>query len=180
MHGPVRLRRKQTTSRPDSVWPDVWKHVSDASKRKAKQKWAIEKPKLDNVYVADLTSCRGTVQAAWQKPPVRRKGRRTGLPARVSGRHVVRRTDRRHLSWKCAQVTGKDGENGQHSGEMGGSSLSPGSPASRAPLHGDGSMYSQAVIVGTEKVLREIDGPVEGSTKKSDSGGMVIALGCVS
>ena len=28
--------------------PDMWKHMSDASKRKAKQKWAIEKPKLDS------------------------------------------------------------------------------------------------------------------------------------
>ena len=42
-----RLTRKQTTSRPDNVWPDMCKHVSDASKRKVKQKWAIEKPKLD-------------------------------------------------------------------------------------------------------------------------------------
>ena len=43
-----RLTRKQTTSRPDKVWPDMWKHMSDAARRKAKQKWAIEKPKLDN------------------------------------------------------------------------------------------------------------------------------------
>ena len=43
-----RLTRKQTTSRPDSVWPKMWKHTSDAAKSKAKQKWAIEKPKLDN------------------------------------------------------------------------------------------------------------------------------------
>ena len=43
-----RLMRKQTTSRPDNVWLDMWKHMSHASKRKAKQKWAIEKPKLDN------------------------------------------------------------------------------------------------------------------------------------
>ena len=43
-----RLTRKQTTSRPDNVWPDMWKHMSDASKRKAKQKWAIEKPRPDN------------------------------------------------------------------------------------------------------------------------------------
>ena len=43
-----RLTRKQTTSRPDNVWPDLWKHSSDASKRKEKQKWAIEEPKLDN------------------------------------------------------------------------------------------------------------------------------------
>ena len=43
-----RLTRKQTTSRPDNVWPDMWKPVSDASKHKEKQKWAIEEPKLDN------------------------------------------------------------------------------------------------------------------------------------
>ena len=43
-----RLTKKQTTPRPDNVWPDMWKHMSDASKRKEKQKWAIEKPKLDN------------------------------------------------------------------------------------------------------------------------------------
>ena len=57
-------------------------------------------------------------------------------------------------------------------------SLSTGSPAGRTPPHGDGSMYSQAnvragkvlripirqllsVIVDTEKVFREADGPVE-------------------
>ena len=43
------VTRKQTTSRPDNVWPDMWKHMSDAAKRKAKQKWTIEKPMLDNV-----------------------------------------------------------------------------------------------------------------------------------
>ena len=43
-----RLTRKGRTSRPDTVWPEMWKHMSDAAKRKEKQKWAIEKPKLDN------------------------------------------------------------------------------------------------------------------------------------
>ena len=43
-----RLTREQTTSRPDDVWPDMWKQMSDAAKMKAKQRWAIEKPKLDN------------------------------------------------------------------------------------------------------------------------------------
>ena len=33
-----RLTRKQTTSRPDNVWPDMWKHMSDTAKSKAKQK----------------------------------------------------------------------------------------------------------------------------------------------
>ena len=44
-----RLTRKQTTSRPDKLWPEIWKDMSDASKRKEKRKWAIEKPKLENV-----------------------------------------------------------------------------------------------------------------------------------
>ena len=39
-----RLTRKQTTSRPDNLW----KNMSGAATRKAKQKWTIEKPKLDN------------------------------------------------------------------------------------------------------------------------------------
>ena len=43
-----RLTRKQITSRPDNVWQDMWKHMSDAAKKKAKQRWAVEKPKLDN------------------------------------------------------------------------------------------------------------------------------------
>ena len=40
-----RLTRKQTTSRPYNLWPDMWKHMSDAAKSKPKQKWAVEKPK---------------------------------------------------------------------------------------------------------------------------------------
>ena len=30
-----RLTRKQTTSRPDTLWPEIWKDMSDASKRKS-------------------------------------------------------------------------------------------------------------------------------------------------
>ena len=40
--------RSSRTQDPTMYWPDVWKHMSDAAKRKAKQKWAIEKPKLDS------------------------------------------------------------------------------------------------------------------------------------
>ena len=43
-----RLTRKQTTSRPGNVWPNMWKRFTDAAKSKANPKWAIEKPKLDN------------------------------------------------------------------------------------------------------------------------------------
>ena len=38
---------KQTTSRLHDVWPDMWKFMSDAAKKKSKQRWAIEKPELD-------------------------------------------------------------------------------------------------------------------------------------
>ena len=40
--------KETKTSRPDDVCPDMWKFMSDAAKNKAKQRWAIEKPKLDN------------------------------------------------------------------------------------------------------------------------------------
>ena len=80
----------------------------------------------------ELTSCRGTVQSAWQKPPVRRKGGRAGLPARVSGRHVLRGRQSSPIPVQASRVsvaargaprgTGKAGKNGQHSGEVGGSS----------------------------------------------------------
>ena len=43
-----RLTRNQKNSRPDDVWPDMWTHVSDAEEKKAKHRWAIEKPKLEN------------------------------------------------------------------------------------------------------------------------------------
>ena len=44
-----RLTRKQANSRPEDIWPDMWTRMSDAAKKKAKQRWAIEKPELDNV-----------------------------------------------------------------------------------------------------------------------------------
>ena len=43
-----RLTRKEKTSRLDDVWPGMWTRMSDAAKKKAKQRWTIEKPKLDN------------------------------------------------------------------------------------------------------------------------------------
>ena len=57
--------RKQTTSRPDDVWPDFWKHMSDAAKKKAKQRWTIEKPKLDKPDNA----LQNTDKEQWRNPP---------------------------------------------------------------------------------------------------------------
>ena len=103
----------------------------------------------------DLTSCRGTVQSAWQKPPVRRKGGRAGLPKRCKWPPRGTGTTVPHLSWKCAQVTGNAGENGQNSGEMGGSSpwTEPSAPECLKTLAGD-----QRPIWGGDRPRRRLQG----------------------
>ena len=43
-----RLTRRQVTSRPDHLWPELWIKLGRNAKLREKQKWAIKKPKLDN------------------------------------------------------------------------------------------------------------------------------------
>ena len=46
------------------MWPEIWKDVSKTAKQKEKQKWAIERPKLDNarklrgIYLIDPEACK--------------------------------------------------------------------------------------------------------------------------
>ena len=55
-----RLTRKQLTSRPDHLWPDLWKSMGNHAKLKEKQKWSEEKLhrenawKLRGIYFFDL------------------------------------------------------------------------------------------------------------------------------
>ena len=55
-----RLTRKQQTSRPDHLWPEIWKPMGKNAKLKEKQKWSNEKLRLDNarklrgIYFIDL------------------------------------------------------------------------------------------------------------------------------
>ena len=44
----ARLTRKQLTSRPDLLWPELWIKLGRNAKLKEKHKWAMEKPKFDN------------------------------------------------------------------------------------------------------------------------------------
>ena len=44
----VRLTRKQLTSLPDHLWPELWKSMGKNAKLKEKQKWSEEKIHLDN------------------------------------------------------------------------------------------------------------------------------------
>ena len=43
-----RLTRKQLTSKPDYLWPELWCKMGKNAQLKEKQKWSHEKPKLDN------------------------------------------------------------------------------------------------------------------------------------
>ena len=43
-----RLTRKQLTSRPDHLWPELWKSMEKHAKLKEKQKWSNEKLHLEN------------------------------------------------------------------------------------------------------------------------------------
>ena len=43
-----RLTERQATSRPDHLWPELWKGLARNAKLREKHKWAIEKPKLDD------------------------------------------------------------------------------------------------------------------------------------
>ena len=43
-----RLTRKQLTSRPDHLWPELWEKMGKNANLKEKQKWAEEKIHLDN------------------------------------------------------------------------------------------------------------------------------------
>ena len=44
----VRLTKRQAKSRPDHLWPELWRGLARNAKLREKHKWAIEKPKLDN------------------------------------------------------------------------------------------------------------------------------------
>ena len=58
-----RLTRKQLTSRPDHLWPELWKSMGKHAKLKEKQKWSHEKLHLDNerklrgIYFIDPRGC---------------------------------------------------------------------------------------------------------------------------
>ena len=43
-----RLTKKQLTSRPDHLWPELWRGLARNAELREKQKWSNEKPKSDN------------------------------------------------------------------------------------------------------------------------------------
>ena len=43
-----RLTKRQATSRPDHLWPELWRGMARSAKLREKHIWATEKPKLEN------------------------------------------------------------------------------------------------------------------------------------
>ena len=43
-----RLTKRQVTSRPDHLWPELWIKLGRHAKLKEMHKWSNEKPKLEN------------------------------------------------------------------------------------------------------------------------------------
>ena len=43
-----RLTKRQATSRPDQLWPEIWRSMSRNSKMEEKQNWTSARPKLEN------------------------------------------------------------------------------------------------------------------------------------
>ena len=48
----VRLTRKQLTSRPDHLWPELWEKMGKNAKLKEKQKWSHEKLDIQRKKIA--------------------------------------------------------------------------------------------------------------------------------
>ena len=67
-----RLTRRQLTSGPDHLWPELWIKMGRDAKLKEKHKWSDEKPKLDNarrsrgIYFIDK-EFKETIKNAYKK-----------------------------------------------------------------------------------------------------------------
>ena len=114
-----RLTKRQVTSRPDLLWPELWIKVGRNAKLKERHKWSDEQPKLDNarrlrrVYFIDpedteFKETTGNARINWihqlLQPCLARQARRVSM-----GRPVVRPTiSNQHLrvSWKPVNPQG--------------------------------------------------------------------------
>ena len=108
-----RLTKRQATSRPDHLWPELWTKLGRNAKLREKQKWAIEKPKLDNarrlqgIYFIDLEDkeFKETIKNARRKletpmaPAMPRKTRKKNSMVRPVARLMISNQNLR-VSWK--------------------------------------------------------------------------------
>ena len=111
---------KKWTSSSSSYWKVSWQlwswnadtmHHNEGQKKSWVARWGGSPRRAQNRWCRQV----GVVSTSSETQ------RKTGLPARASGRHVVRGRQSSPFS-ESAWVTGKAGDNGQNSGELGGSS----------------------------------------------------------
>ena len=69
-----RCTRKQLTSRPDHLWPELWKSTGKHTKLKEKQKWSEERIHLDNARKLS-GSISSTPRIRNSKKPSRRRAK---------------------------------------------------------------------------------------------------------
>ena len=104
-----RLTRKQTTSRRDNVCPAMWKHTSDAAKKKAKQRRAIDKPKFDNarqlrgIFFIEPNDeeFKLTMKAARRKLDFPMRAAMPGKNGIKSGGETHRNVEKRNTKYAC-------------------------------------------------------------------------------
>ena len=65
-----RCTRKKTTSRPDHLWPELWKTTGKNAKLKEKHKWSHEKLHFDNAR-----NCEGSISLSRRTRNLRRPSR---------------------------------------------------------------------------------------------------------
>ena len=108
--------RNQTTSRPDSVWPEIWKEMSEVSKQREKQKWAVEKPKLDNarrlrgIYFIDPADAglKETTKHARRKSEVPMPAAMLCKIRRQKYKGICRTPDTRKTKYACIDEADED------------------------------------------------------------------------
>ena len=102
------VREETYKETKNDVWPDMWKFMSDAANRKAKQKWAIEKPKLDNArqlraifFIEPNDEFKLTMKAARRKLEVPMPAAMPCKKTRKSNGEIHRNIGKRTTKYAC-------------------------------------------------------------------------------
>ena len=106
-------QKRQATSRPDHLWPELWRGMARNAKLREKRKWAIEKPKLVNarrlqgIYFIDredkefketIKECKKNWKHQWLQPRLARDARKASME-RPAARPMISSLNLR-VCWK--------------------------------------------------------------------------------
>ena len=108
-----RLTKRQVTSRPEHLWPELWTKLGRNAKLSEKQKWSNEKPKLHNarrlrgIYFIDpedkefketIRNAQRNWKHQWLPLCLARRARRTSMERPVAILMISSQNSR--VSWK--------------------------------------------------------------------------------